>query len=188
MFGRKQTVPLPSPPSPPPTEAPAEWAMQVLTTKYIVEGTITPLETRLVGYLNIPTQITVTLHNVKLLALGAQAVTMRDTLPEVTLPKASIIGLIPRDAAGTRSTILQVPERAERAVIHVGPYLIRGAFRMPGGMPLSNLFNAGGGDMLVLTDAEVKCQLLGARFTTIKADVMVLNKSQVYLYHPDVGE
>jgi hypothetical protein len=170
----------PAPQPPPPTE----WAVQILTARYIIEGALPIPETRLVGHLNNTAHATLTLCNAQLLALGAQATHIRKPLPEVTIPKPSLIVLIPRDAAGARSATLQMPERTERATIHVGPYLLRGTFHLPGNMPLQHLFNVGGGDMLPLTEVEIKCQLLGARITTLHADVLVLNKAAVHLYHP----
>ncbi|MGQ0605288.1 MAG: hypothetical protein ACT4QE_26725 [Anaerolineales bacterium] len=167
-----------------PAQPPTEWAVQLLTARYIVEGALPIPETRLVGHLNNTAHSTLTLHNAQLLALGAQATHIRNPLPEVTIPKPSLIVLIPRDAASIRSATLQIPERTERAIIHTGPYLIRGAFHLPGNMPLQHLFNVGGGDMLPLTEVEIKCQLLGARITTLHADILVLNKAAVHLYHP----
>ena len=174
----------PSTPAAPPASPPTEWAVQILTARYIVEGALPIPETRLVGHLNNNLHATLTLHNVQLLALGAQATHFRQPLLEVTIPKTSLILLIPRDAAGIRSALMQIPERLERATIHTGPYLVRGAFHLPGNMPLHHLFNVGGGDMLPLTEVEVKCQLLGARITTLHAEVVVLNKAAVHLYHP----
>jgi hypothetical protein len=176
----------PHPPAGPQNQAvlPTDWAVQLLTARYIIEGALPIPETRLVGHLNNSVHATLTLHNVQLLSLGAQATHFRKPLLEVTIPKPSLIVLIPRDAAGVRSALSQIPERTERAIIHAGPFLVRGAFHLPGNMPLHHLFNVGGGDMLPLTEVEIRCQLLGARITTLHAEVVVLNKSIVHLYHP----
>jgi hypothetical protein len=49
---------------------------------------------------------------------------------------------------------------------------------------LGAYFSAGGGNMFAVADAEIHCQLPGAKFPDLKAPVAVLNKAQVQLYHP----
>ena len=52
MFGKKPAASTP----PPQPAQPTGWAMQALTTDYAVSGLLAPMDTPLVGYLNVPTQ------------------------------------------------------------------------------------------------------------------------------------
>lgn len=190
MFGKK---PAPPPPAQPKPQAPSQvqaprpsgWAVQALTADYLANGYMAPvMDTPLVGFLNIPTQPTLVLTNAQLQAIGSQAAIANGTPAEITIPKAALIAFIPRDEAAMRSAAMQMSNRAERAVIYAGPYLLRAAFMLVGDMPLRNFFGASGGSLVALTDAEVSCQLPGAQFAPLKAPILILNKTLVQLYHP----
>lgn len=157
--------------------------MQLLTNEYVVGGYLPPTDIPLVGFLNMPNQAAVTLNNAKMSALGAQTV-ISETAAEITLPKATIIAIILRDEAGARSAMMQMPSGSRSAVVYAGPYLIRATFKVIGEGTLGAYFSAGGGNMFAVTDAEVHCQLPGAKFSDLKAPVLILNKLQVQLYHP----
>ena len=185
MFGKKPTPPPAQPRSqaaPQPAQ-PAGLALQVLTVGYIADGYIAPIEMPLVGYLNVPTQVTIAMNSAHVRVLGANVDTGQ-TLPEIIVPKSTMIAIIPKNDAAVRSAGIQLPPRTERALIYAGPFLIRGSFRLMGDMPLRNLFNALSGDMLAVSDAEIHCQLPGVRFPDTKPTLMVLNKTRVQLYHP----
>ena len=188
MFGKKPAPPpvaQPKPQAPSQPAKPSGWAAQVLTADYIASGYMPPVpDMPLVGFLNIPTQPTLVLTNAQLQALGPQAVIANATPSEITIPKASLIAFIPRDEAGMRSAAMQMPQRAERAVVYAGPYLIRAALMLVGDLPLRNFFGTGGGSLVAVTDAEVTCQVPGAQFTPLKAPLLILNKALVQLYHP----
>lgn len=190
MFGKKPTTPPPaqpkpqSPPAPQPPR-PTGWPVQILTPDYVASGYIPPvMDMPLVGFLNNPALPTIVLANAQLQAIGPQAVVASATPAEITIPKASLIAFIPRDEAGMRSATMHLPNRAERAIIYAGPYLLRAAFMLTGEMPLQNFFGAGGGTLIAVTDAEVACQTPGAKFAPLTAPVLVLNKMLVQLYHP----
>ena len=190
MFGKKPTAPpsaQPKPQAPPAPQPPRPWGWlaQALTADYVVSGYLAPvMDMPLVGFLNISTQATIVLTHAQLQALGPQAAVVSATPTEITIPKASLIAFIPRDEAGLRSAAMQMPNRAERAVVYAGPYLIRAAFMLAGDMPLRNFFGAGGGSLVAVTEAEVACQTPGAPFAPLKAPILVLNKTLVRLYHP----
>jgi len=190
MFSKKTAAPPPAQPKPqaPPTPQPPRpsgWLVQALTADYFASGYIPPVpDTPLVGYLNNPAQLTIVLANAQLQALGPQVVVVSATPAEITIPKASLIAFIPRDEAGMRSAAMQMPNRAERAVVYAGPYLLRAVFMLAGDMPLRNFFGTGGGSLVAVTEAEVACQTPGAKFAPLKAPILLLNKAQVQLYHP----
>jgi hypothetical protein len=190
MFGKKPAAPPPAQPKPqaPPTSQPPRpsgWLVQVFTADYVASGYIAPvMDMPLVGFLNNPALPTIVLANAQVQALEPQAAVVSATPAEITIPKASLVAFIPRDEAGMRSAAMQMPNRAERAVVYAGPYLLRAAFMLAGDMPLRNFFGAGGGSLVAVTEAEMACQTPGAKFAPLKAPLLVLNKAQVQLYHP----
>jgi hypothetical protein len=186
MFGKKPS-PTPSQKPTAPTVSPqpprsAGWAVQVLTADYVISGYLPPVDMPLVGSLNVPTQPTLTLTQAQLRAIAGQSVS--DTLPEITIPKAAIVALIPRDEASARSAMMQMPPTSQRAMIYAGPYLIRAAFRLAGDMHMRTLFGASAGTMLAVSDAAVLCLKPGSALPEQTAPVIVLNKNAVQTYHP----
>jgi hypothetical protein len=186
MFGKK---PAPTPPQKPAaTPAPAQparpagWAVQILTTDYLISGYLQPVDMPLVGNLNVPTQPTLTLTQAQLRAVTGQSAS--DTLAEITIPKIAIIALIPRDEVSARSAAAQMPPGSQRAVIYAGPYLIRAAFRLAGDMHMRTLFGASTGAMLAISDAIISCLKPDNSLPEQTAPVIILNKSGVQAYHP----
>jgi hypothetical protein len=188
MFGKKPSPTPPPKPAAPTTPAaaqparPAGWAVQVLTMDYIISGYLPPVDMPLVGSLNVPTQPTLTLAQAQLRALEAQAVSA--TLPEMTVPKAAIMALIPRDEASARSAAAQMPGSSQRAMIYVGPYLLRAAFRLAGDMHMRILFGASAGAMLAVSEAVITCVKSESIFPEQAAPVVIINKNCVQAYHP----
>ncbi|GEM_PF-1757558 len=184
MFGKK---PSPTPPQKP-AAAPAQparpsgWAVQVLTTDYIISGYLQPVDMPLVGSLNVPTQPTLTLTQAQLRAIVGQSAS--ETLPEITIPKTAIVALIPRDEASARSAVAQMPPGSQRAVIYAGPYLIRATFRLSGDMHMRILFGASSGAMLAVSDATITCLKVGSVFSEQTVPVVIVNKNSVQVYHP----
>jgi hypothetical protein len=186
MFGKKPSAPPPQKPAPvtaQPTR-PAGWAVQVLTPDYMISGYIQPVDMPLVGSLNVPTQPTLTLTQAQLRPIEAQAASA--TLPEITVPKAAIIALIPRDEASARSAAAQMPGNSQRALIYAGPYLLRAAFRLAGDMHLRVLFGASAGVMLAVSEAAITCLKSGSVFSEQAAPVVVLNKNCVQAYYSEI--
>jgi len=182
MFSKKSASSPPQKPAPAQPARPAGWAVQVLTTDYVISGYLQPVDMPLVGSLNVPTQPTMTLMQAQLRAITGQSAS--ETLPEMTIPKTAIVALIPRDETSTPSAALQMPPGSQRAVIYAGPYLIRAAFRLAGDMPLRNLFGASTGTMIAVSEVALLCLNPGNAFSEQTATVIILNKNFVQVYHP----
>jgi hypothetical protein len=163
--------------------APPGWAIQILTTEYVVTGYLPPVDMPLVGWLNVPTQATVAVVKAQVTALNPNTPLPVEIQAEVTLPKSCIVGVIPRDEKSQRSASTQMLPRLERAIIYAGPYLLRASFRLAGEMPLRNLFGGTPGDMLVVSDAEIHPVRADANFQPQKTPALVLSKSHVQLYY-----
>jgi len=182
MFSKKSASSPPQKPAPAQPARPAGWAVQVLTTDYVISGYLQPVDMPLVGSLNVPTQPTMTLMQAQLRAITGQSAS--ETLPEMTIPKTAIVALIPRDEASARSAALQMPPNTQRAVIYAGPYLIRAAFRLAGDMHMRTLFGASSGTMVAASEAAILCLNPGSAFPELTAPVIILNKNSVQVYHP----
>lgn len=182
MFSKKPApAPAASPAAPPPK--PGGWSMLALTQDYGVMGQLAPIETPLIGWLNIPTQPTVVLTQCQMQALNGQGLAP-EAAPEVVLPKTALLALMPRDEAGQRSASQQLLPHGHRAALAVGPFHIRATVRLPGDIPLRNLYNTATGLMVAVTDAEIHCQVPGTKFPDLKANVLLVNKTLVQFYHP----
>jgi hypothetical protein len=185
MFGKKPSstpTQKPAPTAAAQPARPAGWAVQVLTMDYIITGYLQPVDMPLVGSLNVPTQPTLTLAQAQLRPIAEPAASA--TLPEITIPKTSIVVLIPRDEAGARSAAAQMPGGSQWAVIYAGPYLLYAAFRLSGDMQLRVLFGASAGAMLAVSDATIQCPKVGSGFPQQSAPIVVINKNCVQAYHP----
>lgn len=186
MFGKKPSpTPQQKPAAPAATTQPtrsAGWVVQVLTADYLISGTMQPVDMPLVGSLNVPTQPTLNLIQAQLRTIAGQSAS--ETLSEITIPKAAIVALIPRDEASARSAAAQMPPGSQRAMIYAGPYLIRAAFRLAGDMHMRTLFGASAGAMLAVSDASVLCLKPGGALPEQTAPVIILNKNAVQAYHP----
>lgn len=182
MFAKKP-APLASPQPAAPNPKPTGWPMLALTADYGLMGQLAPIDAPLLGWLNIATQPTVLLTQCQLQALGGQSLAA-ESAPEVILPKTGLVALMPRDEAGQRSAHQQLPPQGHRAVLTVGPFLIRATVRVPGDIPLRNLYNTASGLMVAVTEAEIHCQMPGTKFPDLKAGIMLVNKTLVQFYHP----
>ncbi len=185
MFAKK---PAPAAPQPKPqaltaSASAAGWPMLALTQDYGLMGHLAPVDTPLLGWLNIANQPTVLLTQCQMQALGGQSLAA-EAAPEVVLPKSALVALMPRDEAGQRSARLQLPPQGHRAALTVGPFLIRANVRVPGDISLRNVYNTASGLMVAVTEAEIHCQVPGTKFPDLKAEVVLVNKTLVQFYHP----
>jgi hypothetical protein len=180
MFGKKPAAAAPAP-QPQPTRS-GGMAVQILTPDYVIGGFLPPMETPLLGFLNLPGQASVTLSKCKLLALNPQIVVASD-VPEITIPKTTIISVVPRDEAGARSAMLNLPAVSKRTKAYAGPYVIQSNFRLISDSAYTNLFSGSGGNLFVVTEAEIRCTVPGSKFTELKVPGAVLNRQFVQLYH-----
>jgi hypothetical protein len=191
MLGKK---PVPPPvgssrpaaaqPAPAAAAQPTGWILQVLTNDYVVTGYLPPIDMPLVGWLNVPTQVMISLNKAQVTALDPHSPLSTEIQSEVIVPKSAIIGLIPRDEKSVRAASTQMLPRLERAIIYAGPFVLRACFRLAGEMPLRNLFGGTPGDMLVVSDADIHSVRADANFQPYKAPALILSKSRVQLYYP----
>ena len=191
MFGKKpvpppvgSSRPVAGQPAPSATAVPGGWLMQILTNDYVVAGYFQPIDMPLVGWLNVPTQSTITLVKAQVTALDPHAPQSPEFQPEVTVPKSAIIGVIPRDEKSQRAITTQILPRQERAIIYAGPFVLRACFRLAGEMPLRNLIGGTPGDMLVVSDADIHSARPDANFPPQKALSLILSKSRIQVYYP----
>jgi hypothetical protein len=155
-----------------------------LTTDYGVMGYLAPADTPLVGFLNVATQLTFSLTAAQIQSLQPYGPANSDRIPEVVLPKAALLGVIPQDDAGRRSAAQQMAGQSLSAMVFLGPFVIKAQVPVVGNMPLRNAFAGGAGDMMALANVEVRCQIPNTRFPELKAPIMVVNKRLTQFFHP----
>lgn len=177
MFNKKpSTTPAPQ------AARPVGMPIQILTADYVIGGFLPPMETPLLGFLNLPGQASVTLTKCKLSALNPHMVVTSD-LAEITIPKPTIIAIVPRDEAGARSAMLNLPPVSQKTKAYAGPYVIQANFRLISASAYTNLFSGSGGNLFTVTEAEIRCTVPGAKFPELKVAAAVLNRHFVQLYH-----
>ena len=191
MLGKKpvpppasSSRPVAGQPAPSAPAVPSGWLMEILTNDYIVTGFFQPVDMPLVGWLNVPTQSTITLAKAQVTALHPHTAQSPEFQSEVTMPRSAVIGVIPQDEKGQRAATTQILPRQERAVIYAGPFVLRACFRPAGEMPLRHLFGGTPGDMLVVSDADIQLARPDANFPPQKAPIVILSKSRIQLYYP----
>ena len=171
-------------PAPAAAATPPGWAIQILTTDYVVSGYLPPVDMPLVGWLNIPTQAVVTLTQAQVTALNPRFPMPAGIQAEVTVSKSAIVGIIPRDDKSLRSLSTAMLPRLERAIIYAGPFVLRAHFRLPGEMPMRNLLSGTPGDMLAVSEADINPVQAETNFQPQKTPALVLSKSRIQLYYP----
>ena len=179
MFGKK---PAATPSAPPPASRPLGFPVQVLTPDFVIGGYLPPMDTPVTGYLNLPAQASVTLSKCKLSGLNPQVAVPGD-VAEITIPKANIIAVVPRDEAGVRSAMLNLPAAAVRASFYAGPFVIVATARLISENAFSTFFSAGGGSLFAATDATIRSLWPGAKFQELKVSAVFLNRQLIQLYH-----
>jgi hypothetical protein len=178
MFGRK-----PEPTIAAQSQArPMGMPVQILTPDFVIGGFLPPMDTPMLGFLNLPANASITLGRCRLAALNPQVVVPVE-VAEITIPKANIIAVVPRDEAGSRSAMLNLPAASKRATLYAGPYLIQATIRVLSENAFSNFFSSGGGNLFTVTDATVRSTLPGAKFAELKVPALVVNRQLVQLYH-----
>lgn len=162
------------------------WVMQALTLNYLIEGSMLPngeVSTLLAGGPQYyERRYITTLTNVKVQATGNQ------TTPEFFAPqwtvehRGGLVGLIPRDEASTEAIIkfTQGKKLVFRAVIYVGPYVIRATVEQPMETHAFETYA-----FMPARDAQIDCQLPGARLVGFRAPLMVVNRELWQGYHPE---
>jgi hypothetical protein len=160
------------------------WAMSALTLNYLIEGSIQPsdeLNLLLAGasgyYEN---RYVVTLTNASVQPAG-NLTTQPLYVSHWTVEHRGLVALIPRDEASTQALLKNTQSRslAFQAVMYVGSYVIRATLASPS-PSLSYETYA----FMPVKDAEINCQLPGARLVGYKVPWMVVNRELWQGYHP----
>ena len=175
MFRSKSTPAQPQQP----------WAMQILTLHYLIDGSVQPndeIKILLGGGSNYyESRYVVTLTNAKVQPTG-DLTTQPFFVPQWTVEhRGGLVALIPRDEACTQalSKIIQSKSLGYRAVIYAGPYVIRGTLESPAPTMAFETYA-----FMPIRDAQIDCQLPGARLAGFTAPLMVVNRELWQGYHP----
>jgi len=178
MFGRKPEPTIAAQSQARPNGMP----VQILTPDFVVGGFLPIIDTPMLSFLNLPANASVTLGRCRLSALNPQAVVPVE-VAEITVPKSNIIAVVPRDEAGNRSALLNLPAASKRATLYAGPFVIQATIRVISENAFSNFFSAGGGNLFIVTDATVRSVSPSAKFAEVKVPALAVNRQLVQLYH-----
>jgi len=174
-----------------PTPPPAPWALQFVTSDYLVAGSVQPKDYAYSGT-NLFAEAAVTrgvdafqylaLENVRLQPAGGLA-SAPETLPQLKLGLCdNLIAIIPDDVASlaTAQQAFKEYHQPQAGVFYVGPYLISGTYL---GNPdaLSYLF-LNVKSVRPLVDAEISCRLPGSTLQNWRVPWLLLNARQLHGY------
>jgi hypothetical protein len=177
------------------TTGKAPWALQILTTEHLIEGSFYADKYKSGGEDIFAQSTTVdedettsdTFVNIRLLEARLQPTgnltTPVQTFPGLELPTFDlVVAIIPADPASLQSA--QKAYKGYRhpldAVIYAGPYLMRGKVLSDYADGSRSPFTDT--QFLPLVDVEIDCQVQGARLSSFRAPWLLLNGSQVHAY------
>ena len=162
------------------------WVLQLLTLNYLIEGSMLPngeVSTLLAGGPHYyESRYVTTLTNVKVQATGNHT-TQDFFAPEWTVEhRGGLVGLIPRNEACTQDMLklTQGKKLVFRAVIYAGPYVIRATLEQPAPTHAFETYA-----FMPAKDAQIDCQLPGARLVGFRVPLMVVNRELWQGYYPE---
>ncbi len=167
------------------------WALQFLTTDYLVTGTVQPKEYKFgdetifvlarddssAGAFELLELGPAELEPTGLLALA------RETLPQWVLGKRdNLIAVIPNDDPSRQDAqhAFQDFRQPRLAAFYVGPYLVQGQYSAPSSEGAS-LFSEEKG-LRPITDAQIDCLLPGSKLKGWRVPWLLLNGRQLHGY------
>lgn len=184
-----QKPPAAPPPAPAPTPAPAAalpngWKVRAFTASHVVTGILPPPSMPLLGALNITNQLTVTLKAATLLSVDAPAAPELSAA-EAVLPKPMVCVFAPLDEASAQSAVIQLASRSALVRLFAPPFVVQGELRLPGDMPLGNLFGVmGEAQFFALSQARVFSTAPGLKLPDTTFPAVFVHRARVTVYHP----
>jgi hypothetical protein len=153
----------------------AQWAIQVLTLDYLIDGSLDADRDknsfRLMGHDVSPVPVT----SARFRAAGAYSLPQLPATPWLLIYGDQLVALIPRDEAGLAAARMfnAAFKVAVPAEVYAGPYVIRGQVLSPDGS--LRVFEGYTG--FPVQDAEIKSLIPGAQLGLLKAPyVLVMSR------------
>lgn len=162
------------------------WAMQALTLNYLVDGHVQPSdEINLLlggGGRYYESRYVVTLTEARVQPTGNLNIPPFYAAHWTVEHRGGLVALIPRDEASTQALFknAQVRTVTFRAVMYVGPYVIRATLGPPS--PTLSFETLA---FMPAKDVEIDCLLPGAQLVGFTAPWMVVNRELWQGYHPE---
>ena len=175
----------------PPTPPPAPWALQFVTSDYLMAGMVQPQDYAYSGT-NVFAEAAVnrgaeafqflTLENVRLQLAGGLA-SAPETLPQLKLGLCdNLIVIIPDDVASlaTAQQAFKEYHQPQAGLFYVGPYLIGGTY-LASPSALSYPF-VNEKSLRPLVDVEISCRLPGSTLQSWRVPWLLLNGRQLHAF------
>lgn len=155
----------------------APWAVQVLTTDYLIDGQVDP-DGRGHKYFFIAEQTSkpagaLTLHDVKVQATGPADPPNPATATWLAMFNPTLVALIARDATVEAYILQHTPKTKVPVELRVGPYAIRGTLLLP--VPAQRLADVLGSFAFAMQDAEIDCVAAGSKLRGLKAPALIVS-------------
>jgi hypothetical protein len=159
------------------------WAIQVLTTEYLIDGYDESDQGLMAGwetfFLSENFEIG-PLTSVQVQPTGNLTAPLQSFSKWDLARRELVVAVIPRDEAGLKMArkASSKYKHAFQTVLYAGPYIVRGMWMEAGTDPEFELSR--GGDAILLTEAAIDCQLPGTKLTGLTAPWLFVN---IHLVH-----
>lgn len=163
------------------------WAIQILTTEYLIDGYMDEAREGLKNwdwFFSEDVFAVDPLTSVQVQPTGHLAAPLQSFSIWHMAWRTTVVAVIPRDEAG-----LQVVRKASSkythsfpVVLYAGPYIMRGA--LMGESADLELELQGGAASLILTDVTVECQVPGTKLAALTAPWLFVNIRWVHGFSP----
>jgi hypothetical protein len=152
--------------------SPVQWAVQVLTLDYLIDGCIDEQRNRIAFHLVNGDARALRVMQARIAPTGALQAPVRSDVPYVLVYGSRLVALIPRDQASTDYALRQnasfrIPIPAE---VYAGPYLLRGQVLSPD----SKLRVFSGYAAFPMQSVTVTCLAPGARMAPFGVPYLLL--------------
>lgn len=165
-------------------QPPSRWAIQLLTTEYLIEGFGNP------DYLYFDNSAledldAITLDTAHVLPVNSQAMSGFSCQKWYGLYNSTLVAIIPRDdeSLGALQEAMSDYEYSFRVELFVGPYILRGMFMSEEEDSPECPFKYEGDSYIYMTDVEIESLLPGSKLGKLFAPAAVINGMLLHGYY-----
>jgi hypothetical protein len=156
---------------------PTPWAVQVLTTDYLVDGQIDP---DIRGHKFFFTALQTSkpagaliLNNVKVQPTSTAEAPSPATATWLATFNTTLVAVIGRDNTACDYIVQHAPQTPVAAELRVGPYAIRGTLLLP--VPANRMADVLGSFGFAMQNAEIDCVVAGSKLRGLKAPALMIS-------------
>ena len=152
----------------------------VITASFQITGQIEPIGPWL-DFLNARDKLTLPVYNAHLLAIGASVGPALEK-PQVMVNRHDICFIYLPDRNSHQT--VHMLRNIQTAIAHIGPVICRGEWHLGMEATLATFIDDLPGNFFPISNADLHAQVTLPELLPHKAEVMLVNRLQVAVYHP----